>query len=242
MKRIFVTTASARSGSTILSWLISQHSFLKSNPIYEHYFISKSLNQIIDTDIEKCNNCINYYDTTVNKFNNEYSGAKLLNLNAYNKLLSTFPTNPVINLVRNPFDWYYSCKVSVKKKNPEIIDNSVAWWFTRHIKPSLYNYLEHNSQIKLIYFEDVILDHNTILTDIFKFLEIPVENVDLTGATDVYSTYTSHSIDHITDGLQTSVINKGIKQLPMTDVVAISNIIQKDDRLKFIFERYLKDL
>lgn len=256
MQRVFITAPSAKAGSTLLAWLLAQHSYIKQPLIPEEDVIGHMLNILDWTprhDRTMLNNGLQpiyanqrniahiqtLYDNMVNPNNFDVSSVKFVGFTSFNWLQNIFSNDNIIVIIRNPLDWYVSWREWPKKFNWKPVDTSVEFWISTYIRPAALS-LKSAKNIKVIHFENLVKFPVQTMTSIYQYLGWPPEPITFDGHLNVYNNYTA--IKPVTNAdshsLVTDVIGRGKHLLEPDLADKITAIINGNDALKSLWSDF----
>lgn len=250
MQRIFITAPSAKAGSTLLAWLLSQHSYVKQPAIPEEEVLGQMLNildwapqydltiiknglQPIYANERNIQHIHSLYDNMINPNNLNISCVKFVGFTSYNWLRNVFANDSIVVVIRNPLDWYVSWREWPKKFNWKPADTSVEYWINNYIRPAAYS-LKNVKNVKIVHFENLIKFPYQTMSSIYDYLGWPQETVNFNGHLDIYNDYTAitpvTNIDN--NSLVTGVMDRGKVLLQKETVDKITDLINKNDVIK----------
>lgn len=252
--KVFITSASGKSGTTILSWLLCQHSFLKQEKIQEEMLLARifNLDAVLDFDLHmtdfqgdaiyksKKNYRLieNLYQEMVNPQGYQYSAVKFVEFQGYRFLRYWYPTAPIISIARNPVDWWSSRVDWAYKQQRKPVD--LKYWLLHIIKPSVYSMVNTQNVYNLFY-EDLIMEPEKQMNLIHDYLGWTREKINLSGHEKIYQEFTAvDPIDTVSENnLVRETIDRGKVRVPHDEKTYIWTTISSDQVMKNFFTRYL---
>ena len=199
--RIFVTTPVVKGGSTVLSWLLGQHSYLNHSPLLERIELGAMLNvldhvpgwinefgpdKVTAGGEDIVSKIQNFTDSIINPIGHRYSAVKFTNFNSYHWLTHVFPNDKVLVIVRDLSDWY----ASVKGWNTRLRGTWTTEWIDRQVRFSARS-LKGLPSIKIVHLEDLIKHPHHVMRKVHEYLGLPVEDVSLVGQESVFRQFSS---------------------------------------------------
>lgn len=214
MERIFITTPSAKSGSTILAWLLAQHDNLSYSMIPEYYELGAMLN-VLDwvPEARKINaqkpvklgspkmveRIRSFTDQMINPHLHEHCAVKFVDFNSYQWLSYVFPESPILIIVRDPFDWYSSFKEWCHMQGNQ---TSISWVERRLITSA--KSIDKVTDVRIIHYEDLISNPQAVISSVTNWLGWKDFEISTSGQESVYLSHSSRpreSIRSIDSGL-----------------------------------------
>jgi hypothetical protein len=199
--RIFVTTPVVKGGSSILSWLLGQHSYLNHSPLVEMIELGAMLN-VLDhvprwiRDLgphgqsagkpEILDKIRNFTDDLINPHDHPYAAVKFTNFSSYQWLRHVFPNDRIVVIVRDLADWY----ASVKGWNTTRHGGWTIGMVDRLITLSASS-LRDLPDIKIVHLEDLIHRPHDTMALVHSYLGLPIEPISLIGQEQIFSSYSS---------------------------------------------------
>lgn len=253
MQRVFITAPSAKAGSTLLAWLLAQHSYIKQPSIPEEDVLGHMLN-ILDWapthDKTMVNNGLqpiyanqrniahihSLYDSMINPNNFDVSSVKFVGFTSFNWLQNIFSNDSIIVIIRDPLDWYVSWREWPKKFNWKPFDTSVEYWINTYIRPAALS-LKNAKNIKVIHFENLVKFPVQTMSSIYQYLGWPLEPITFDGHLAVYNNYTAITsvANADSNSLVADVIGRGKNLLEPDIVDKITNIINSDNAIQSLW-------
>jgi hypothetical protein len=253
MQRVFITSPTTKSGTTLLCWLIGQHSNIKQETIEEEILFSRifDIQYAAEYDKHRISHGIQpvyktekniklmqqLYDGMVNPNGYDISALKIIEFRCYDYLRYWWPTDPIICLLRHPIDWWASRSIW-----PTLIGRPRAHikHFTHNILKTAMPLVSQTENIHIVYYEDIITNTQPTLDDIFKYLGWKTEQIDLSGNAEIYKKVSSHKIHNAFSNqtLVQNTIGQGEKLIPDDEKKFIWDAISSVPDVKKYFERY----
>lgn len=198
LMRIFIAAPAVKAGSSILAWLLSQHTAFGGQGIHENIEIGAMLN-VLDHipdwrskgytsvgDEAMIAHIRRFVDSVANPQGLHSYGLKFTNFYSFNWLDHVFPVDRKIVVVRNLFDWFASIKMWNNSRHggwkPRSVENHLS---------AAANSLSGNPHIGIVHLEDLIIDCARTMRRVHEYLGLEPEPVDLTGNHEVFCSYTS---------------------------------------------------
>lgn len=199
--RIFITTPAVKAGSTVLSWLLSRHSYLNHSPIMENIELGAMLNVLdhvpgwikrLGPDAqsagkpEMVERIRGFSDSIINPHGREFSAIKFTNFQSYNWLSHVFPDGKTIVIARDLHDWYASIKIWNTTRHGTWNIANVDRWITMAAHS-----LRERPDIGIVRFEDLVERTDETLTAVHGYLGIPPEPPDVSGQEEIFKSFSS---------------------------------------------------
>jgi len=198
--RIFVTTPSVKSGSTLLAWLIKRHSYLNhTDRLLEQIELGSMLN-VLDHipewrrlhgeygqavgNPDMIEKIVNFTDSIINPENNNHCIVKFTNFSSFRWLSHVFPNDKFVVIVRDIYDWFASVKVWNTSRHTS--------WDMHHVGMCINkaaNSLTVLPDIKVVHFEDLINDPRPVMSKVYNYLGLPDEPISLDGHEDIFKMF-----------------------------------------------------
>lgn len=224
MTRVFITTPSAKAGSTLFAWLLAQHSYIEQQKIPEEDVFGQMLNILDWAPAHDANKLIHrftpsygtdrnishiqqFYDNLVNPCKFKFSSVKFVGFHSYKWLQTVFPKDAIIVIIRNPLDWYISWREWPNKFKWTEHNASVSRWFNDVILPATRS-LDGAKHVMIVPFEDLINSPQQTMNKVYEYLGWPCEDINLYGHQTIYNEFTS--LPQLTCGNDNKLINKVI--------------------------------
>ena len=201
MTRIFIATPAVKSGSSILSWLLSQHPAFAGRPILERMELGAMLN-VLDWvpgwkegdgrlgtgigDAEMIEKIHGFTDSIINPNGGMYCGVKFTNFQAYRWLRYVFPGDKILVTVRNLHDWYGSIKGWNTRREGMWKRQSVDRWIIDGATS-----LVGVQEVGIVHLEDLISDPAKTMEAVHGYLGLDHHPIDLAGQESVFLSYSS---------------------------------------------------
>lgn len=248
--RIFITTPSVKSGSSLLAWLIKQHSYLNhTSHLLEQIELGAMLNvldhipswrknhgeygQAVGND-DMVSKIVDFSDSIINPNNHSHCMVKFTNFTSYNWLSHIFPNDKIIVIVRNIYDWYASIKVWNTTRHDG--------WDRNHIdgcmRKAAYS-LSQLPHIKIVHFEDILADPFKIMAVVHDYLELPIEPISLVGHEKIFNGFSCRP-DRSNNPLSTELFKSPLgrsTELTPDEFLEISKIMNNN----FVKQLYMDD-
>lgn len=198
--RIFITTPAIKSGSSVLAWLLGQHSKL-GYYVPEIVELGAMLNVLDHIPMWRkqagpaqfgvgeagiLSQIQTFTDSIMNPNKLENCAVKFTNFGSYNWLSHVFPNDKIVVIVRNPLDWYASAKGWNTYRrgswNIDAIDRFML---------NAARSLQHKADQKIVHFEDLIHRPQEVMHAIHTYIGWECEPIDLTNQVEVFNRFTS---------------------------------------------------
>ena len=218
----FIIAPTLKCGSTLLEWMLNQHPVISANPIRESYGIGEMLDvmdwlpenqHLVESPKIVRSGFVDatrkWYESIVNPDGLDFSGARFTGFTSCRFLRWMFPDDPMLVIVRDPVDTWLSYKRwnAMHGARGRGIPSVSAWFSGTYAK--LDRSLSGVDRALVLYFEDLIKDHQRVINACCDHLGIGRFSVDLAGNRSVYDNMTAFPGDsHAGDGLVVGTLDR----------------------------------
>ncbi len=205
--RIFVTTPAVKGGSTVLSWLLGQHSAFNGSPIKEEIELGAMLNvldhipgrrlsgapyaELIGAP-EMSERIRGFTDDIIKHDGQNTVGVKFTNFGSYRWLRHVFPDDRIIVIVRDIFDWYASIKIWNTTRHGGWNIDAVDRWML-----SASSSLSYLKDIKIVHLENLISNPQSTMMSVHSYLGLERERVVLDGQEEIFKAFSSRPDSYV---------------------------------------------
>jgi hypothetical protein len=184
----FIGIGAPKAGTTWVFEALNKHPQIYMPPAKElHFFADYN----IGTSIEEYTSYFEKVNPRMHQAIGEISATYLTSVHAPERIKNLIPNVKLLICVRNPIDQVYSLywhmlrqnfNLSQKDKIPTSFEEAIEKYEQTLLSQALYftniqKWLNHfdKSQLKIIFFDDIIAEPQGVISDLFQFLEVDPE-------------------------------------------------------------------